>query len=310
MPTLNKLRGEIDELLTQVALGYTNNEFIGKKILPQIISDTERVKLRYWAKENFKLYETKRALRGDSNIAELDDLSYASYDLQEHDLGFPLDWREEDASQMFNLRRHAVNTAMEALDLGQEKEIVDLVFNATNFPTGHKEALTNTDIWDHADSDPIEQIQDARLTIRQAIVKDANTLVLGEASWTALRNHAMFVDKLKYHRMPILTIELLKQFLEIDNILIGKGVYLNTATDEFVDLWGDKALLCYVDPSPSPNKFAPSFGYSFQKRNYPNVTIMTNENGKVITPLVTRFYGQDIVMPHAGYLISNTRSDS
>lgn len=57
---LSHLRGK-DEVLTNLALGYMQSDFIGEQIMPVVYTDKEGIKVPIFGKGSLVEYETDRA---------------------------------------------------------------------------------------------------------------------------------------------------------------------------------------------------------------------------------------------------------
>lgn len=92
---LRRLRGQVDPVLTNLAVGYKNAEFIAEKIFPQVFTDKEGVQVPVFGKGSFVEYDTKRAVGAASNVITLDAPNYLPIVLEEHDLAAGVDYREQ-----------------------------------------------------------------------------------------------------------------------------------------------------------------------------------------------------------------------
>jgi len=142
MGRLEDLR--INAYLSEVARGYTNSAFIAEALFPTIESELEKVDIFEFNKEAFQVYNTERAIRADSNVISPKGFGKKTATLTEHDLAYPLDYREEEESKKVKLQLHATNVVTEGLRLKQEKLCAELVQNPANYPTGNKIALSGT----------------------------------------------------------------------------------------------------------------------------------------------------------------------
>jgi hypothetical protein len=119
--------------------------------------------------------------------------------------------------------------------------------------------------FDQTASTPIQEITSDMDTIQSKIGLRPNVLVVGAEVWTKLRNHAQFLDAIKYTTGPaIVTEALVAQCLGLDRVVVSRAIYNSakegqTATPVFVT--GKKMLLCYAAPAPS--LMQPSAGYIF-----------------------------------------------
>lgn len=127
MGRLSNLR-VVDPVLTHLATGYTNAELIGSVLMPFVGVDKEGGKIPLFGKEHFRIYSTERALRAKSNRINPESVGSVDVALDEHDLEYPIDYRE-DAESAFPLQASATNTVVEGIRLRHEKMVADMVQN-------------------------------------------------------------------------------------------------------------------------------------------------------------------------------------
>ena len=94
---------QIDPVLTNLALGYKQAEFIGEKLMPVVFTDKEGVKVPKFGKGSFVEHATERAVGAASNVITLDTPHYLPIVLEEHDLMAGVDYREA-AESLFDER--------------------------------------------------------------------------------------------------------------------------------------------------------------------------------------------------------------
>lgn len=309
MGRLSNLR-VVDPILSALALGYSNAEFVGDQLLPFVNVDKEGGKIPTFSKESFKVYKTERALRAESNRLVPEDIGGITIALDEHDLEYPIDYRE-DAESAFPLQAHATNRVVEGVRLRHEKMVADMTQNPANYPTGNKIALSGTDVFTDPGSDPEGVVDDARAAVRSKIVKEPNTMVIGYKAWRALKRHPKLRAILGDSKPRLMQLADLREIFEIENIVIGKGVY---ATDAGVvtDMWGGNLVLAYVPPgapskagdAPVRSAYEPGFGYTLRKTGNPVVDTRLGGGGKLELIRNTDIFRPYMLGAEAGYLIS------
>lgn len=305
MSRLSKLR-VVDPVLTNLAIGYRNAALAAEAIFPIALVDKEGGRIPKFGKEAFRIYTTERALRAKSNRILPEDLGSIDVVLDEHDLEYPVDYRE-DAESAFPLQAHATMVVTEAIQLRREKMCADLAQNPAQYPTGNKLVLSGTSQFTHADSDPEGVIDDAKAAIRGKIAKNPNTMVMGDATWRALKRHPKLKAILSDSRPRLVQLEDMKQIFEIENIVIGQSVYVSDTSDSFTDIWGDNLILAYVPQGGTRTPYDPSFGYTLRKKGYPQVDTRT-EDGKLELIRSTDIFRPYLLGAEAGFLISDTNA--
>ena len=142
MGRLEELR--INAYLSEVARGYSNNSFIAENLFPVIHSDLEKVDIFEFNKEAFQVYDTERAIRANSNVISPKGFKKHTTTLTEHDLAYPIDYREEEEARKIKLQVHATNVVTQGLLLKLETQCAALAQDPTKYPATNKIALSGT----------------------------------------------------------------------------------------------------------------------------------------------------------------------
>ncbi|MDP0172080.1 inorganic pyrophosphatase, partial [Glaesserella parasuis] len=88
-----------DPILTEIAQGYQNNELVAETLMPVVEIEKEAGKIPQFGRLAFRTRSTVRELHGDSNRLTPEDVTSLSVELKEHDIEYPIDYREDnDAS--------------------------------------------------------------------------------------------------------------------------------------------------------------------------------------------------------------------
>ena len=315
MGRLSNLR-IVNPVLTNLAVGYLNDTFVATALMPYVSVEKEAGVVPIFNRDHFKVYATERALRAKSNRINPGNMTEVAFALAEHDLEYPIDYREE-AESAFPLQRQATMSATEGIRLRHEKMVADLVQDAARYPVGNKIAISGSSSFDNAASDPEGVIDDAKAAVRSKIVKEPNTMVIGYSMWRAMKRHPKLKAILSDSRPRLVQLADLREIFEIPNIVVGRGVF---SSDQGVtsDIWGKRAVLAYVptapeapvvngmasDPGAMRSMYEPSFGYTLRKRGMPMVDTRT-EDGKLEVVRNTDIFTPFLLGVEAGYLISD-----
>jgi hypothetical protein len=152
------------------------------------------------------------------------------------------------------------------LDIAQEKRVVDIVFNASTYPTDNKTQLLTTKQWGGTADDPIGDI----LTAIEACFVRANTLVFGADAWKTFRKLPEILDAVKtttrYQGSPggLATAPEVAALFEVDQVLVGRARYITTKegqTPAYARLWGKHCAALYVEKNPGIRSI--TFGVTF-----------------------------------------------
>lgn len=299
----------VDPILSALSRGYVFPDLACETLFPRVTVDKEAGKIPQFGKEAFRIYQTERALRAKSNRINPEDYSSIDFVLDEHDLEYPIDYRErQEADKVLPLERWGTSVVTQGIRLRCEKKCADLAQDPANYPAGSKVALAGGDKFsDKANSDPIGVIEDGKDAVRQKTGSLPNTGVIPYQVWKIMKQHPQFIERIKYSMKGVITVELLKEILEVDNIIIARSVYDNEAGGAFTDIWGSSIVLAYVPTKSNDeerSEYQPSFGYTFEKRDHPQVDTRV-EDGKIQIIRNTDIFRPYIVGAEAGYLIQN-----
>lgn len=305
MGRLSNLR-VVDPVLTNLAIGYTNEQFVGEQLMPFVMVDKEGGKIPVFGKEHFKVYATERALRARSNRINPENIGSVDVVLDEHDLEFPIDYRE-DAESAFPLQARAVAAVTEGIRLRHEVMVAEMALNAASYGSSNKITLSGTSQFTHASSDPEGVVSDAKAAVRAKVVREPNTLVIGYATWRALKRHAQLKAILSDTRPRLVQLADLREIFEIENIVVGRAVKANDA-GVTTDIWGDAMVLAYVPRAGGERSpYEPSYGYTLRKKGNPVVDTRT-EDGKVELVRNTDIFRPYLLGADAGYLVADTNA--
>lgn len=309
MGRLSNLRA-VDPVLSQLAIGYSNAEYIADFLFPMAMVRKEAGRIPKHTKQSFKLIATERALRAKSNRLTPDDRNFIDFVMEEHDLSVPMDYREEDESDDLDVEAGNTYLATEGIALRREKIAAGLAFDPANYAPTNKVTLGAGDKWTDPASNPIEVIREGREAIRRGIAKRPNSLALGATSFEALSEHPKMLERLTYAQLGVLTPQLLAAILKLDRVIIGDAISVSDDEATNSDIWGDSALLFYARPAGPTGKrsvYEPNYGYTVGKKKI-EVDKYVEEGGKLKNVRATAIFKTLLVGADAGYLISDTNA--
>ena len=302
MGRLEELR--INAYLSEVARGYGNNAFVAENLFPTIYSEKEKIDIFEFNKEAFNIYDTERAIRANSNVISPQGFKKHTTTLTEHDLSYPIDYREEQEAEKVKLQLHATNVVTEGLKLKLEKQCADLAQDPNNYPTENKLILSGSSCFNWKSSDPQGVVDDAKDAVSSKIAQDPNTMIIGQDAWRTLKRHPKLKELISNNQNKLLTLNFLKEIFEIENIFIGKSIFVDK-DNKFVRIWKDNIILAYVPKlGSSRTEYDPSFAYTVRKKDALNIDEYQKEGNKVKYIRATDIYDPFLVGAEAGYLIS------
>lgn len=304
MPDRLKRLRIVDPVLTNIARGYRNAQFVGEALLPLADMDKEAGIVPLFGKEAFRLWDTERAIRAQSNLMIPDDINTLDVVLREHDLAYPVDYREQ-AESMFDAEARAAKRVKEAIDLRREVSCAALAQNVNTYLSGGKVALAGASQWSASGGDPVAVVETGKEVVRSRIGVRPNTILMGASVYAALKFHTKLQGALGANEQKLITLEHLRALFGIQNIVVGEGLAGDSTT---ADIWSDNLVLAYVAQAGAGEKSdyeTPSFGYTLRKKGMPETDKYDTNGGKVRFVRHTDMYKPVVVGADAGYLISD-----
>lgn len=297
----------VDPVLTNLARGYRNAAFVGESLFPIALMDKEAGVIPLFGKEAFVVVDTERAIRAQSNIITPDDVDGLDVVLREHDIAYPVDYREQNES-MFDAEARASRRVVNTIDLRREVTCAKLAQNPATYPAGSKVTLAGASQWSNGGGDPVAVVENGKEVVRGRIGVRPNTITMGASVYQSLKFHPKLQEALGSNERKLITIEHLKMLFGVQDIFIGEAL---GGTGAPTDIWTDSMTLAYV-AKPQAGEQAdheePSFGYTLRRKGMPEIDTFDTAGGKVRYVRNTDIYKPVVVGADAGYLISDTNA--
>lgn len=292
-----------DPVLTKLAQGYHNLELIGEVLMPTVEIDKEAGKIPKFGRLAFRLPSTVRNLRGTSNRLDPEDITAIDVALEEHDVEYAIDYREENEA-IFSLRQFALNTTQDVIALGREKEVATLALDESKYDSGNKVTLSGTSKITSKQADIFAMFDTGIRAVKRATGRKPNVCVIAGDVWAALKEHPAVIEKLKYSQVAIVTPEVFGKLIGIDTVKIGEAVY--EESNQLKDIWSDAIVLAYVAPRSTERKgtvYEPSYGYTVRRQGGLFVDTYKENGGKLEVIRTTDIHKPHLLGASAGYLI-------
>lgn len=292
-----------DPVLTKLAQGYHNLELIGEVLMPTVEIDKEAGKIPKFGRLAFRLPSTVRNLRGTSNRLDPEDITAIDVALEEHDVEYAIDYREENEA-IFSLRQFALNTTQDVIALGREKEVATLALDESKYDSGNKVTLSGTSKITSKQAGIFAMFDTGIRAVKRAIGRKPNVCVIAGDVWATLKEHPAVIEKLKYSQVAIVTPEVFGKLIGIDTVKIGEAVY--EESNQLKDIWSDAIVLAYVAPRSTERKgtvYEPSYGYTVRRQGGLFVDTYKENGGKLEVIRTTDIHKPHLLGASAGYLI-------
>lgn len=266
---------QINPQLTAVAIGYSNPDYtlIADKVLPRVRTAKQFRYTTYSLAEAFSVPPTRV---GRKSAPTQFDFSGTLVNDECLDWGLdspvPIDeiqaWQDmarPSSGGPVSPEVKVTKLLKGLVQIDREVRVAGLVFNTANYPAGNQATLAGTSQWsDFANSNPL----DAMLTALDVPVMRPNTLVLGQAAWTKVRQHPRLIQAANASAQTggAITKQDLADLLEIREVLVGAGFVNNARIGQPASLsrvWGKAAAALFISED-SANADQPTFGWTAQ----------------------------------------------
>lgn len=259
----------IDAALTNISVSYRPSGFIADILAPVVKVDKQSNKYFVWDKVDG--FRNNDDLRAPGAVAKTIDfgLSADQYFAEEHSLRTRILWTDiANADVGLNLEITKARKLKESVLLAREYRVAKLLTNPASYDTGMSVALSGTSKWSDPAyaGDPVAEIDAWKAKVRKATGVTPNTIVIPEAVAAVLANNPKFRERFKYTAEDITSGGLPKVIRDLRVIVPGvtgldTGLSASTPLD---DVWGNNIIICYTNPSATPNSEDFSLAYTFR----------------------------------------------
>lgn len=256
----------VDQVLTQISVGYQNEGLVGERLLPAVPVNKQSDKYYIFGKEGWLPEDDVRAPGAVAREITGAAVSTDTYYAVEHALQIPVtDEERKNADNPLSPDRDGTEIVTSKIMLGRERAIQTLVTTAGNYASSNTTTLSGTSQWnDYTNSDPIGDMRTGKRAVHSKIFREPNTLLAPYNTMSILEDHPDFLERIKYSERAIFSPELLAAILGFKNVIVP-GVGINSAAlgqaESLAYLWGNDVLMAYVPDRPGMK--LPAFGYEF-----------------------------------------------
>lgn len=259
--------------LTAVAIGYKNRDIdlIADTVLPRISTPKKFSYTKYTQADGYTVPATRVGRKSEPTMVDFggtmvndECVDWGLDDLLPNDEIEAWDAMSKPATAVSPLAKStSLLTGLVMLD--REIRVAGTVFAAATYAAGNQATLSGTSQWsDFANSNPL----DALLAALDVPLFRPNTVVLGQAVWTKLRQHPRVIQAANASAQTggAITRQQLADILEVRDVLVGSG-FVNTARKgqaaAFSRVWGKHCALLYIGADLA-NADQPCFGFTAQ----------------------------------------------
>lgn len=312
MPFLSTVH--IDQALTNVSQAYSQepNGFIGDQILPVVPVDKRSDDWFVYGREGFFKRDDER--RPGAVAMEMDyTVSKSFYNAEEHaQRHFVSDAERRIADNPLKPEIDATEIVTMSVQLQREIAQLNAVTSTSNITQNHTNSGTSQ--WsDYTNSTPLTDIRTARTTVRQGVLREANTISMGYEVALVLADHPSIKDLLKYTHPDSINMAGLPNSIRGLQTLVSTGG-TNTSNEGqsytgqtfSASLFGKNALIHFTNPTvglkmitlgltfEAPDDTTGARGFSVRKYR--------DEDRKGDWVEVSNTYGTELLAPLSAYL--------
>jgi len=269
MPSIQKVH--IDKTLSNLSLGFKNEQFIADQIFLTVGVDKQSDRYNVYGKEHFRVTDDRRAPGTESSEINW-TLSNDTFYCEDHAIKTIItDAELANADDEFNLKADATELVTDEILLNKEVSAAATLLDSTNYDSTLVYSMggggTNPAKWsDYENSNPVMDIAIAKERMHKKSGIRANTLVISETVKNTLKFHPKILGLFTgITPVAIATMDHIKMALGVDNIIVGSAMKSGATNpgqdDELSYIWGNSAVLAYIPGKPG--KKIQSIGYTF-----------------------------------------------
>ncbi len=259
--------------LSAIAIGYKNRDIdlIADQVLPRVPTAMKFAYTKYSQADAYTVPPTRVGRKSEPTMVDFGG-TLVNDECVDWGLDDLVPNVEIDAfnampkpAQMVSPLAKSTSLLTGLILLDREIRVANLVFNTANYVAGNKITLSGTSQWsDFANSNPL----DALLAALDVPLIRPNTVTLGQAAWTKMRQHPRLIQAANASAQTggAITRQQLADLLEVKNVLVGAG-FANTAkkgqAPVMSRVWGKHCALLFVSEDMA-NADQPQFGFTAQ----------------------------------------------
>ena len=306
----------VDQMLTNMSIGYSNPAYISDQVFPILnVNKQSDIVPKYdqshWFRDgaNLRLPRTK-STGGGWSIDKTDTYYCARYSFRDE---IADEERDNADGPFMQLEQDSVDFVTDKCAMRREIACATDFFKTGVWGEDKTGGSDFTQWSNYGASSPLVDITTYKDAVEARIGREPNKMVIGKQVWNQLKWHPDLVDTIKYTQRGQLSLELAAALTEFEMILVGRAIY--TATQEGVAeasvtysrIWGKNALMLYTPASPSLKQ--PAAGYTFVWQRVPSalqwIKRMRDEEREVDIIEGNTYFDQKVTAARAGEFLSS-----
>ena len=250
--------------------------FVAESLFPTVFVTEYGGQVIEYGDEEFYESDDSRVPGGKTARIEAPEYTGQDFALKYHALEgkVPMEHMADAAVPGIDLQRNSVSTVVKKMMLKRERQAAALANNTSNYPAGNVTTLAGVTQWsDASGGDPFGDVANSMELVRSLTGMMPNTAVTNAVVLKALKNNPQVRENFKYTDASSITTEMLMAYLEVDTLVVGNGLYVDSAGVK-QNVWGNHLVLAYVAPGQtgiSYDQAEPSYGYTYTFQGHPAV---------------------------------------
>jgi len=232
----SQLQVAVPVAIQNISIQYKPKFMIGDSVFPIVPVPTLQSKILKYAKANLFRLADGELYRAEGSLTKRFNYNIDTQFVNPRQISAEVPVTDElldIASQPGQMPLQpivdAVQLATTKIDLYKEKQISDVIYGNkwADGTTGGSAPSAGAGGWalDTTANSLVKDIYAAKKTILAGTGVEPNVLVIDFATFVALQTNPVVADKVKYTEKAVFTADLLASLLQLDEVLIGRGIY-------------------------------------------------------------------------------------
>jgi len=251
MPTHMDSTGSFPVILERLAMSYPRQSRFAFELMPLYETEVAResYKIIKIGSDHLKIEDFRRAYGSEAKRTANNIEGFVNVAIDRFTVESAVDRAEVvgaiDVVQASLLKREArLRNAYDKMMNSIENTQITSILDASKYGS-HVQTVSGTDLWSHENSDPISQIQDARMKIKKATGLYPNKIVISDVVWQKLRYKKNLVECLPTTTLRSgITPEDFAKIIAVEKVVIADNMYQENNSLTFS--WGANVVLAYI----------------------------------------------------------------
>lgn len=317
MPSPTSSQVHVNQLLTNLLIGYTNAMYVAPMVSPDIsvMKQTDiipKFDQSFWFRDEAGLRAPgTKSERGGFQVNTAD-----TYYCDRYSFGFELpDEIRDNSDSIWELEASATRFVGDKISMKREVLTAAKLFTTSVWGGGDPNGAGSANFVqfsDYSNSDPLRELTKYKDSLESAMGREANKGTMGKDVWTQLQWHPDLLDTIKYTSTGMISLEYLNRLTGMEwsigraiKVTSARGVAEGSAT--YARIWGKHILLQYNPGVPA--MLEPASSYTFVWNRVPNaaryVKTMRDEEGEKTIIEGNGYMAPTKVSANAGVFMQN-----